>query len=92
MSVNLERGEIQISHILCGFGEQGFVVGSSGSKLYCLLGHTMQTFDAPLSAVLEAFLGHGDFEKAHQVCFHGLLLDAKCPYFRSILHGNFEIS
>ena len=55
------------------------MVGSSGSKLYCLLGQTMQTIDAPLSAVLEASLNIPDFEKAYQVCFCDLLHTANTP-------------
>ena len=47
---------------------QGFVVGFSGFKAYCLHNLAMQTLDVPLSATLQSFLDLSAFETAYQAC------------------------
>ena len=54
---------------------QGFVVGFSGAKAYCLHNLAMRTLDVPLSATLQSFITLGAFDTAYQAC----------PYLASLL-------
>lgn len=65
---------------------QGFVVGFSGSKAYCLHSLAMQTLDVPLAATLQSFVNLGAFETAYQACPYWASyghsgLKTKYPYF-----------
>lgn len=45
----------------------GFVVGFTGSKVFCLTTSSMTTVDVPHAAALHRYLGRSDFENAHKV-------------------------
>ena len=45
---------------------QGFVVGFSGSKVFCLHQVSMQTLDMPQSASMHRYLGNLEWDKAYQ--------------------------
>ena len=45
---------------------QGFVVGFSGSKVFCLHQISMQTLDMPQSASMHRYLGNLEWDKAYQ--------------------------
>jgi len=51
---------------------QGFVVGFSGSKIFCLHYVAMQTIDVPQSASLYRFLECKDYEMAYKVACLGV--------------------
>mmetsp|Transcript_12222 Transcript_12222/g.20266 ORF Transcript_12222/g.20266 Transcript_12222/m.20266 type:complete len:1132 (-) Transcript_12222:126-3521(-) len=51
---------------------QGFVVGFSGSKIFCLYSLEMQTIDVPQSPSLYQYLNLGEFEKAYKVACLGV--------------------
>ena len=55
---------------------QGYVMGFSGSRLYCLHDAALHTVEAPLPAALQCYLQRQDVESAYQVNHQALL---QCP-------------
>lgn len=49
----------------------GFVVGLSGSKVFCLNGSTMNTLELPMSAPMYQYIEHKMFAEAHKVACLG---------------------
>lgn len=49
----------------------GFVVGLSGSKVFCLNGSTMNTFDMALSAPMYQYIDRNMFMEAHKIACLG---------------------
>ena len=51
---------------------QGFVVGFSGSKIFCLHVYSMTTIEVPLSSQMYQFLDKGNLELAYRVACLGV--------------------
>ena len=51
---------------------QGFVVGFSGSKIFCLHVYSMTTIEVPLSSPMYQYLDKGNFTLAYQVACLGV--------------------
>lgn len=50
---------------------QGFVVGLSGSKVFCLNGNEMTTLDIPLGAPMYQYLDSERYEEAYNIACLG---------------------
>lgn len=50
----------------------GFVVGLTGSQVFCLNGSTMTTFQLPLSAPMYQYMERRMFNEAHEVACLGV--------------------
>lgn len=58
----------------------GFVVGLSGSKVFCLNGPVMSTFELPLSAPMYQYIERDMFSEAYKVACLGNF-DVMCIFY-----------
>lgn len=56
-----------LEEVMCFVVMQGYVVGFSGTSLYCLQDAALQTVEAPMSAALQCYLQRQDVDSAYQV-------------------------
>ncbi|KAF1322110.1 Intraflagellar transport protein, partial [Globisporangium splendens] len=72
---------------------QGFVVGFTGSKVFCLNSLSVQTIDVPQSAPLYRYLEQNEFTKAYQVSCLGVTeADWSLLAWEALKSMNFEIA
>lgn len=72
---------------------QGFVVGFTGSKVFCLNSLSVQTIDVPQSAPLYRYLEQNEFTKAYQVSCLGVTeADWRLLAWEALKSMNFEIA
>lgn len=72
---------------------QGFVVGFTGSKVFCLNSLSVQTIDVPQSAPLYRYLEQNEFAKAYQVSCLGVTeADWRLLAWEALKSMNFEIA
>ncbi|DAZ94814.1 TPA: hypothetical protein N0F65_012841 [Lagenidium giganteum] len=72
---------------------QGFVVGFTGSKIFCLNSSAVQTIDVPQSAPLYRYLEQNEFLKAYQVSCLGVTeADWRLLAWESLKSMNFDIA
>ncbi|TMW65200.1 hypothetical protein Poli38472_009367 [Pythium oligandrum] len=72
---------------------QGFVVGFTGSKVFCLNSLAVQTIDVPQSAPLYRYLEQNEFTKAYQVSCLGVTeADWRLLAWEALRAMNFDIA
>lgn len=69
----------------------GFVVGLSGSKVFCLNGSNMNTFDMALSAPMYQYIEKKMFQEAHKIACLGIIIDFR-RLFKNILCSSLGVT